>query len=138
MVLLVPNAEISDELVCFLNRKHSEVLLAKEIIHDGAVSPQKVESHRMVQLNSLAHIDHVDEVIVPQKIVLAQVSMHQFSLLEHPPNSKQGLFVRVLPIFNRSVFEPWCRISILANKVHKNYVVFEDVRHWTFDCIDKR
>ena len=137
MVFLISNAEISDEFICFLNCEHSEVLFAEEIIHDGAVSSQKVECHWMVQFNCLTYIDHVDEVVVPEQIIFAKISMDQLSLLEHPSNGKQCLFISVLPVFNTCVFQPWGCIAVFADKVHQNNVVLENVRNWAFYCIDK-
>ena len=91
----------------------------------------------MVQFNCLTYIDHVDEVVVPEQIIFAKISMDQLSLLEHPSNGKQCLFISVLPVFNTCVFQPWGCIAVFADKVHQNNVVLENVRNWAFYCIDK-
>jgi hypothetical protein len=50
--------------------------LLKEVIDVGAVSPQEVQSHRVVMLHSLAHIDDPHFAAIVQHVVLREVRMH--------------------------------------------------------------
>lgn len=64
--------------------------------------------------------------------------MHQFCLLKHAADSIKRLLVRVIPIVYRGVFESGSSNSILADKVHQDHIVLENVRHRAFDSFAER
>ena len=64
--------------------------------------------------------------------------MHQFCLLKHAADSIKRLFVRVIPIVYRGVFESGGSNSILPDKVHQDHIVLENVRHRAFDSFAER
>jgi hypothetical protein len=130
------NVQGNNELEYVPRSKYIDTFLPEELVDIADISPKKVQSMRVVVLDRLRHIDHVDLIFPVQHIVLTQIGVDQLALLIEDPHNFGNLKVNLTPPFNIldvCVFEPGSIVHIFANEIHHQYIRFDKQTHGASD-----
>mmetsp|Transcript_38746 Transcript_38746/g.75655 ORF Transcript_38746/g.75655 Transcript_38746/m.75655 type:complete len:223 (-) Transcript_38746:370-1038(-) len=81
----------------------------------------------MVRLDALADVNNVHHLLVPQHVVLREVSVNELAQSEHLPHDAQRLYVRLAkaPRVESRVTQPRRGPPVPSKKLHDEHVRFE-------------